>query len=65
MRLLEGKASDILLDYADGLYTLDTDSVGDPVFVDASGEHFILPEEVAFYLTILPEQCFCDEQEDL
>lgn len=65
MKLLEGKTSDILLDYADGLYTLNQDLTGRPIFIDDSGVEHGLSDEVVFYLDILHEQCVCDIQEDL
>ena len=55
MKLLEGKASDILLDYADGMFELIEDSTGKFLFVDTTGETFELTEEVEFYLNLLRE----------
>jgi hypothetical protein len=56
MKLLTGKTSDILLDYADGIYTLNKDSTGRSIFVDESGEEYSLSDQVVFYLGILHEQ---------
>ena len=65
MKLLTGKTSDILLDYADGIYTLNKDSTGRSIFVDESGEEYSLSDQVVFYLGILHEQWISDIQEDL
>lgn len=55
MKALEGRASDILLDYIEGRYDLIQDLTGEQVFIDGNGDHFEVTPEVSFYLDLIDE----------
>ena len=61
MRLLEGRASDIILDFADGKLKMVRESSSNKLLLQyLNGETFAISEEVEFYLNILIEQCVCE-----
>lgn len=51
--ILEGQASEILHDYADGIYTLVVEDE-DLKFVDENGQVWELSPEVLYYLQLIP-----------
>lgn len=55
---LTGKASDILYDYVEGLYTKEFDDDGNVLFVEKeTGKEYAIDDDVKYYLELMEE---CD-----
>ena len=63
--ILDGKASDILWDYSEGIYTLQVDQMGDLQFIDEHGATWEIPVEVQYYLNQIETHCPCSIDLDL